>query len=57
MKIRFQPPSCPSCCSHAPPQCSRGAKMVSPGAKMEAPSPRNGNREKLKGNGGRGCSP
>ena len=40
-------------------ECSRGAKMVPQGSQMEAPSPPNvnGNREELKGAGGRGSSP
>ena len=37
--IVFWTPSCPSCCSHAPPRCSQGGKMVPQGAKMEPPGP------------------
>ena len=40
-------------CPKALPRCQNGPQ----GAKMEAPSPSNGNREDLKGAGGRGHSP
>ena len=67
MKILFGPPrvhpAAPTVlqvvprCQNGPTVCSRDAKMVSQCAEMEAPSPLNGNREELKGVGGREHNP
>ena len=37
VKVRFQTPICPSCCSHSLPGCPRGPKMVPQRANMQGP--------------------